>query len=58
METKAYEKAKKYSSKKTDFAIKYAYEELNWEIPLYIKEGLVWLSENESSKSLNTDVIK
>jgi len=58
LETKAFEEAKKYISKKTDFAIKYAYEESNWKIPLYIKEGLIWLSENESNKVLSSDVIK
>ena len=58
LEVKAFEEAKKYNSKKTDFAIKYAYEEANWQIPLYIKEGLIWLSENESNKVLSTDVIK
>ena len=58
LEIKAFEEAKKYNSKKTDFAIKYAYEESNWVIPLYIKEGLVWLSENESNKVLSTDLIK
>ena len=36
--------------KKTDFAIKYAVDETNWNVPLYIGEGLQWLSEN-------TDVI-
>ncbi|CAM1364402.1 putative ATP-dependent endonuclease of the OLD family [Tenacibaculum litoreum] len=58
LEIKAFKKAKKYSSKKTDFAIKYAYEKSNWTIPLYIKEGLLWLSENESNKVLSTDLIK
>ncbi|GGF43112.1 ATP-dependent nuclease [Echinicola rosea] len=58
LEAKAFEEAKKYTSKKTDFAIKYAYVESKWEIPLYIKEGLTWLSENESDKVLSTDVIK
>lgn len=58
LEIKAFEEAIKHNSKKTDFAIKYAYEQSNWEIPLYIKEGLVWLSENESNKVLSTDVVK
>jgi predicted ATP-dependent endonuclease of OLD family len=58
LELRAFEETEKYNSKKTDFAIKYAYEESNWVIPLYIKEGLVWLSENESNKVLSTDLIK
>lgn len=58
LEVKAFKEAEKYSSKKNDFAIKYAFEESNWDIPLYIKEGLIWLSENESNKGLSTDLIK
>jgi predicted ATP-dependent endonuclease of OLD family len=58
LEKEAYNEAKKYNSKKTDFAIKYAYEESNWEIPLYIKEGLLWLSGNEPDKIISTDLIK
>lgn len=38
----AWNKAQKIS--KTEFALKYAIEETEWNIPLYIKEGLMWLS--------------
>lgn len=41
----AYKEAEKYSNKKTDFAIKYAFTETEWQIPHYIKEGLEWLAE-------------
>ncbi|MBL6448961.1 AAA family ATPase [Fulvivirga sp. 29W222] len=54
----AYEVAQKYNTKKTDFAIKYAYEVTDWDTPLYIKEGLNWLSETESNKVLSTDIVK
>lgn len=43
-ETQAYDKAADVS--KTDFAMKYAILEIEWTIPLYIKEGLRWLAEN------------
>jgi putative ATP-dependent endonuclease of OLD family len=56
LEIKAFDEAKNYISKKTDFAIKYAFEESNWDIPLYIKEGLIWLSENKSNKVLSTNL--
>ncbi|MCX6154063.1 MAG: ATP-dependent endonuclease [Candidatus Kapabacteria bacterium] len=44
----AFNEAKDYSDKKTDFAIKYAFEETAWQTPLYIKEGLEWLSNNDN----------
>jgi len=34
---------------KTDFALKYAIEETNWDIPLYIEQGLRWLADNRIS---------
>ena len=40
---KAYEVAKDF--KKSEEAIKYAIREENWNVPKYIKVGLVWLSE-------------
>lgn len=42
----AYDKAKEFSKKKTDFALTYALHETDWNIPLYIKEGLLWLANN------------
>ena len=44
LELMAYKKAE--NIKKTDFALKYALDETGWKVPLYIKEGLLWLSEN------------
>lgn len=32
--------------KKSEFALKYAIEQVEWTVPLYIKEGLLWLAEN------------
>jgi len=31
--------------KKTNFALKYALDDTTWSVPLYIKEGLLWLAE-------------
>jgi len=45
--TEAYEQARKI--KKTNFAIKYGIEEITWNVPLYISQGLQWLA--------NTDII-
>ncbi|HHV6924346.1 TPA: AAA family ATPase, partial [Haemophilus influenzae] len=48
LECAAYEEAKKYANKKSDFAIKYAIDEPdNWKTPKYIKDGLVWLATGE-----------
>ena len=48
LEDAAYEEAKKYADKKSDFAIKYAIDEPdNWKTPKYIKDGLVWLATRE-----------
>jgi putative ATP-dependent endonuclease of OLD family len=32
--------------KKTEFALNYSIDEKNWNVPLYIKEGLEWLAQN------------
>jgi predicted ATP-dependent endonuclease of OLD family len=42
-EADAYDKAKEID--KTDFALKYAIEEIEWSVPKYISEGLTWLRE-------------
>ncbi len=46
IENEAYEQAEKLKNKKANFALEYALEKTEWNIPLYIKEGLTWLSEN------------
>jgi len=46
IENEAYEQAEKLKNKKANFALEYALEKTEWNIPLYIKEGLNWLSEN------------
>jgi predicted ATP-dependent endonuclease of OLD family len=50
-EKKAIEKAVEVEDKKLDFAIEYAINKINWEIPLYIKEGLEWLCDDTTSIS-------
>lgn len=40
----AWEKAKKVD--KTNFALDYAIKNTEWNVPIYIKEGLSWLAEN------------
>lgn len=32
---------------KTNFAIQYAVDDMSWNIPFYIEEGLIWLAKNE-----------
>lgn len=46
IENEAFEQAEKLKKKKANFALEYALEKTEWNIPLYIKEGLTWLSEN------------
>lgn len=43
--TEAYEKAKKI--KKTNFAIEYGIDNTNWDVPLYIAQGLRWLAASD-----------
>jgi predicted ATP-dependent endonuclease of OLD family len=44
---------------KTDFALKFAIEKDDWIVPLYIREGLEWLSENSlASLPLQLEEIK
>jgi len=45
----AYDDAKKI--KKTDFAIQYGIDETNWNVPLYLIQGLQWLCKNDSLPS-------
>ena len=46
LEQSAFEKAKKIGdSSKANFAIEYAIEKPDWNVPKYIKEGLIWLSD-------------
>ncbi len=46
LEEQAFVLAQKFEDKKLDFAIEYAINKTDWEIPLYIKEGLEWLCHN------------
>ncbi|MCE1189536.1 MAG: AAA family ATPase [Ignavibacteria bacterium] len=43
---------------KTDFALKHAIDTTDWNVPLYIKEGLVWLSINNNRVSTNSNEIE
>lgn len=46
LEEKSWHEAAKAGKKKSDFALHHAITELAWEVPIYIKEGLLWLVEN------------
>ena len=39
----AWEKAQ--DVKKTDFALQYAVDSVDWLVPKYIKEGILWLAD-------------
>lgn len=43
--TEAYDKAKKV--KKTNFAIEYGIDNTNWNVPLYMAQGLRWLAASD-----------
>jgi len=49
IENEAYLQAEKLKNKKANFALEYALEKTEWSIPLYIKEGLTWLSKNATN---------
>ena len=49
-EIKALKEAGK--KKKSEFALTYAIHELDWHIPLYIKEGLLWLAASTTAATL------
>ncbi|WP_282013919.1 AAA family ATPase [Marinifilum flexuosum] len=52
IEDNAYKEAEKHSKKKTEFALKYAINIADWNVPYYLKEGLIWLSnENENQEN-------
>lgn len=44
VEELAYDIAKQFVKKKTDFALKYAVQVQDWNVPNYIIEGLTWLA--------------
>ncbi len=48
-----YDKAKEFNNKKSDFALKYAIKETEWEVPKYIAEGLQWLAK----KNIHNDFL-
>ena len=50
-EAQAWKAAEKV--KKTDFALEYATEKVDWMTPLYIEEGLRWLAGNASSTAFS-----
>jgi predicted ATP-dependent endonuclease of OLD family len=55
-EQSASDKAKALG-KKSEFALKYAIEESAWTVPRYIKEGLLWLVEEEIAKAASDATI-
>lgn len=46
LEGKSWNEAATAGKKKSDFALRFAIQEQAWEVPLYIREGLLWLVEN------------
>ncbi len=51
VETEAYSQAEKLKNKKANFALEYALDKTDWNTPLYIQEGLIWLSKNTPFKT-------
>lgn len=55
---KAYEIAQKeVKASKLDFAIKYALEIDDWNVPSYIKDGLIWLAKEDETEENECDKI-
>jgi len=54
-EAEAYTKAQ--AVKKSEFALRYAIEKTEWKIPLYIKDGLIWLAQNSKLQPSNPPVV-
>lgn len=53
LENAVFDKAQKVGSlSKANFAIEYSVEKTNWNVPKYIRDGLVWLDENESGTAV------
>jgi predicted ATP-dependent endonuclease of OLD family len=51
LENKAFELAKSISKSKVTYAIQLIFEtSVDWKVPKYIEEGLIWLSKNEEDK--------
>lgn len=51
LEKEVYEKAKTIgSASKANFAIEYTVDKTEWEIPKYIRDGLVWLDKDTEAK--------
>lgn len=59
IEAKAFDTAQDMKQKKTDFALQYALDDKTWNVPLYIKEGLIWLAEgNVDDNTPNAEEVK
>ena len=46
------------TQKKSSFALKYAIEETQWTVPLYIVEGLRWLAESQNMLTPDPQLLK
>lgn len=55
-EMQAWQEAK--GVKKSEFALKYALSNDDWQTPRYIREGLAWLAENNTLSAVTESVIK
>jgi len=52
-ENEAWEATK--NIEKTDFALKYAIEETDWDVPRYIEQGLRWLADNPRDAQIDQE---
>jgi predicted ATP-dependent endonuclease of OLD family len=50
LENTVFDKAQEIgNASKANFAIEYSVEKLDWNVPKYIREGLIWLNEGENT---------
>jgi hypothetical protein len=59
LEKNAYAKSLEVGkTSKANFALKYAIDEPNWNVPIYIREGLVWLNQNKEVEETSGEADK
>lgn len=54
LEQAVWDEAKTWANKKSEFALKHAIDNTDWNTPKYIQEGLVWLADTPNLASIDT----
>jgi hypothetical protein len=57
LEQEIWDEAETIRNKKTEFALEYAIDKKDWNVPLYITEGLIWLAKKSEEQVSPTQTV-